>query len=120
MLGREKETKNSENKRISMLIYIPFTQTGKEHGLISEKIINSDMQYQINYTLKIKIKLKSNETLSNKNLTKNQKFFLEPQEDINQLIFLVKSIVKMKAKHRSRINDHIDEISDSISKPWLT
>ena len=30
--------------------------------------------------------------------------------------YKIKSIQKMKAKHRSRINDRIDEISDSINK----
>ena len=72
---------------------------------------------KINYTLKIKLNLNSNEIIKQQNLTKNQKFFLRTSRT-NQSTYIpeykVKSIQKMKAKHRSRINDYIDEISDSI------
>ena len=59
-------------------------------------------------------------SLSNKKSDKKSKVLSKNLKKINQSTYIpeykVKSIQKMKAKHRSRINDTIDEISDSISK----
>ena len=59
-------------------------------------------------------------SLSNKKSDKKSKVLSKNPKKINQSTYIpkykVKSIQKMKAKHRSRINDRIDEISDSINK----
>ena len=59
-------------------------------------------------------------SLSNKKSDKKSKVLSKNLKKINKSTYIpeykVKSIQKMKAKHRSRINDHIDEIWDSISK----
>ena len=59
-------------------------------------------------------------SLSNKKSDKKSNVLSKESKKINQSTYIpkykVKSIQKMKAKHRSRINDTIDEISDSINK----
>ena len=59
-------------------------------------------------------------SLSNKKSDKKSNVLSKESKKINQSTYIpkykVKSIQKMKAKHRSRINDRIDEISDSINK----
>lgn len=59
-------------------------------------------------------------SLSNKKSEKKSNVLSKDLKKINQSNYIpkykVKSIQKMKTKHRSRINDRIDEISDAINK----
>ena len=61
-------------------------------------------------------------SLSNKKSDKKSNVLSKESKKINQSTYIpkykVKSIQKMKAKHRSRINDTIDEISDN-ERSWV-